>query len=141
MNEAMWYRVRYRIDSTSPVRLHVTFDKTRLKLGEHVTTHVEVSRTRGGGMLLGEIGLPPGVDVDRASLEEAKRRGTWLQSYEVQPDRLIVYLWPGSPAEANFSFRFQPRFAMSARSAASEVYDYYNPEARALAQPVKFVVE
>ena len=77
--------------------------------------------------------------MDRASLEEAKRRNAWLQSYEIQPDRLIVYLWPGS--QASFSFRFQPRFAMSARSAASEVYDYYNPDARALAQPVKFVVE
>ena len=90
-------------------------------------------------MLLAEVGLPPGVDVDRASLEEVKRKNTWLNSYEVLPDRLIVYLWPGE--RASFSFRFQPRFAMSAKSAASEVYDYYNPDARSIVPPVKFVVE
>ncbi len=55
------------------------------------------------------------------------------------PDRLIVYLWPA--ARANFNFRFQPRFAMTAKSASSEIYDYYNPEARSLIAPVVFRVE
>jgi hypothetical protein len=62
-----------------------------------------------------------------------------LNSFEILPDRLIVYLWPSD--RANFSFRFQPRFAMSAKSAASEVYDYYNPEARSVVAPVNFRVE
>jgi hypothetical protein len=61
-----------------------------------------------------------------------------LNSIEILPDRSIVYLWPD---RANFSFKFQPRFAMSAKSAASEAYDYYNPEARSVVAPVVFRVE
>jgi hypothetical protein len=91
-------------------------------------------------MLLAEIGLPPGVDLDRASLEAAKAKSNGRpNSWEIRPDRLVVYLWPRD--RAGVSFRFQPRFAMSAKSAASEVYDYYNPEARFVVAPVKFVVQ
>ncbi len=40
---------------------------------------------RGYGMMLAEVGLPPGAEVDRASLEEAMRDSGWgVQSYEVQ---------------------------------------------------------
>jgi hypothetical protein len=128
------------VDLSSPIRMHVDFDKTSLHLGERVTCRVDVTRRRGTGMLLAEIGLPPGVDVDRGSLEEAKgkSRGV-LNAFEVLPDRLIVYLWPAN--HTGFSFRFQPRFAMLAKSAASEMYDYYNPEARSVVAPVKFRVE
>ena len=127
-------------DLSSAIRMRVDFDKTRVRLGESVTCRVEVTRRRGSGMLLAEIGLPPGVDVDRWSLEEAQRKsGGWLNSFEILPDRVVVYLWPAE--HANFSFKFQPRFAMSAKSPASEVYDYYNPEARSVVGPVAFRVE
>jgi hypothetical protein len=37
-------------------------------------------------------------------------------------------------------FIFRPRFGFSAKSAASLLYDYYNPEAHAVVEPVSFVV-
>jgi hypothetical protein len=40
---------------------------------------VDVARRRGAGMLLAEIGLPPGVDVDRGSLEDAKTKSNGAQ--------------------------------------------------------------
>ena len=128
------------VDLSSPIHMRVDFDKTRLRLGESVTCRVDVARRRGTGMLLAEIGLPPGVDVDRGSLEDARSKSNGhLNSFEILPDRLIVYLWPAD--RASFRFRFQPRFAMSAKSAASDVYDYYNPEARSVVAPVRFRVE
>jgi hypothetical protein len=36
---------------------------------------------------------------------------------------------------------FKPRFGMAALSEPSVLYDYYNPEARAVVAPVKFVVK
>jgi hypothetical protein len=128
--------------SSRALRLAVSFDKTRAAVGEEVTCHVEAERIghRGYGMLLAEIGLPPGADVDRASLERAMKASGWdFSHYDVLPDRLIVYLW-ASAGGTKFDFTFRPRFGLNAKSAASQVYDYYNPEARAELAPTVFVV-
>ena len=51
--------------------LQAKCDKTEGKVGDEFTCHVEAERIafRGYGMMLAEIGLPPGADVDRSSLE------------------------------------------------------------------------
>jgi uncharacterized protein YfaS (alpha-2-macroglobulin family) len=91
-------------------------------------------------MLLAEVGLPPGADVDRASLELAMKESGWeFSHYDVLPDRLVVYLWPRAGG-TKFQFTFRPRYGLAAKSAASVVYDYYNPEARATLAPTKFNV-
>jgi hypothetical protein len=80
--------------SSSALRLAVRFDKNQAKIGETVRCEVDAERIgfRGYGMLLAEIGLPPGAEVDRESLEKAKNNSGWdLNEYDVQPDRLIVY--------------------------------------------------
>lgn len=92
--------------------------------------------------MLAEIGLPPGADVDRASLEQALQDSTSaLGRYEVLPDRLRVYLWSRAGG-SRFAFKFRPRFALDAQSPRSVLYDYYNPEeSRASVRPVRFVVD
>ena len=125
-----------------PLRLKVAFDKTALSQNDVVICHVDAERVgfRGHGMLLGEIGLPPGADVDRQSLERAmSESGYALSRYDILPDRVIVYLWPRAGG-TKFSFNFRPRFAMRARTAPSSLYDYYNPDARAAVPPVSFSV-
>lgn len=92
-------------------------------------------------MLLAEIGLPPGAEVDRNSLEQAMRASPWeINQYDVLPDRLIVYLWPRAGG-TKFSFNFKPRFGLNALSAPSILYDYYNPEAHATVEPRLFTVQ
>ncbi|HKP72470.1 MAG TPA: MG2 domain-containing protein [Pyrinomonadaceae bacterium] len=124
------------------LRLAVNFDKPNAGVGDTVTCRVEAERIghRGYGMLLAEVGLPPGADVDRASLERAMKESGWdFSHYDVLPDRLVVYLWPRAGG-TNFQFTFRPRFGLAAKTASSVVYDYYNPEARATLAPTKFVV-
>jgi hypothetical protein len=46
-------------------------------------------------VFLAEIGLTPGADVHRASLETAMKSSDWaISQYDVLPDRVRVYLWP-----------------------------------------------
>jgi hypothetical protein len=59
--------------------------------------------------------------------------------YDVLPDRVVVYLWP-TAGGTTFNFQFRPRFGMTARSTASTLYDYYNPDASTYAEPQQFVV-
>jgi hypothetical protein len=90
-------------------------------------------------MLLAEIGLPPGADVDRSSLETALKDWTIMQ-YDVLPDRVVLYLWPRAGG-VEFDIRFRPRLGLVAKTAPSMIYDYYNPESRVVVQPVTFRVK
>ncbi|HEX6190271.1 MAG TPA: alpha-2-macroglobulin family protein, partial [Pyrinomonadaceae bacterium] len=136
--EANW-----RANGASGLRLVTRFDKTNANVTDEINCHVEAERIghRGYGMMLAEIGLPPGADVDRASLETAMKGSDWsINQYDVLPDRVVLYLWPRAGG-TKFNFKFKPRFGLNAQSAASIVYDYYNPEARAIVAPVRFVVK
>lgn len=124
---------------TRALRLKVNFDRREIGIGEAVTCRVEAERIgfHGYGMMIAEVGLPPGAEVDRESLEKVKRTG--VDGYEAQPDRVVFYLWP-SAGGSTFEFAFRPRFAINALSAPSLLYDYYNPEANAAVLPVRFSV-
>ncbi|HKS28109.1 MAG TPA: MG2 domain-containing protein [Pyrinomonadaceae bacterium] len=124
------------------LKLAVGFDKTEVGVTNEVTCKVTATRleSKGYGMMLAEIGLPPGADVDRASLDRAMRESGWsFTRYDLLPDRLIVYLWPRA-SEISFDFKFRPRYGINALTAPSILYDYYNPEAQATLAPVRFVV-
>ena len=128
---------------SSDLRLQTKCDKTEGKVGDEITCHVEAERVafRGYGMMLAEIGIPPGADVDRSSLEKAMEGSGWvINQYDVLPDRVVVYLWPEAGG-AKFDFKFRPRFGLNAKSSASVLYDYYNPEARAVVPPATFRVK
>ncbi len=127
---------------SSALRLSVQFDKSTAAIGETIACRVTAERIghSGYGMMLGEIGLPPGAEVDRASLERALKETGWDLSYfDVLPDRLVVYLWPRAGG-TTFSFAFRLRYGIRARTAPSALYDYYNPEARVALPPVRFTV-
>jgi A-macroglobulin receptor binding domain len=116
------------------------YDHNDLHLGERVHCSVEAERIgfRGYGMMLAEVGLPPGAEVDRASLEQAET-APGVSGYEIQPDRVVFYLWP-TAGGSSFGFDFRMRYRIEAMSAPSRVYDYYNPEANAAVAPVLFNV-
>jgi hypothetical protein len=122
------------------LRLKVSYDHTYAHVGELVHCSVEAERIgfRGYGMMLAEVGLPPGAEVDRASLEQAEM-APGVSGYEIQPDRVVFYLWP-TAGGSNFGFDFHVRYRIEAMSAPSLVYDYYNPEANAAVAPVLFNV-
>lgn len=123
--------------------LKVKYDRSEVNIGEEVVCNVEAERVGryGYGMMLAEIGLPPGAEVDRGSLETAVRDSNYgINQYDVLPDRIIVYLWPQNGG-TRFSFRFKLRYGIKAQSAPSVLYDYYNPEAKAVVAPTRFVVK
>jgi uncharacterized protein YfaS (alpha-2-macroglobulin family) len=91
------------------------------------------------GMLLAEVGLPPGADVDRASL--AKLLDDWtISRCELQPDRIVFYLWSWRAKGSHFTFRFTPRYAIQAKAAPATLFDYYNPDLKAVLAPQTFAV-
>jgi hypothetical protein len=116
-------------------------DAENAKVGQPIPCTVSARRigSQGYGMLLAEVGLPPGADVDRAAL--SKLLDTWtIDRYEIQPDRIVFYLWPSSAEGVKFSFSFTPRYAIRAKAAPAKLTDYYNPDLNAVLAPMSFVV-
>ncbi|HTC64777.1 MAG TPA: alpha-2-macroglobulin family protein [Candidatus Saccharimonadales bacterium] len=134
--------VQHEDKSSDMLRLQIKYDNPSSKVGESIRCNVEAERIgfHGYGMMLAEIGLPPGAEVDRDSIEKAMKESSWdINQYEVLPDRLVVYLWPHAGG-TKFSFTFKPRFGLKALTRPSTLYDYYNPDAQAVVEPTQFFV-
>ncbi len=133
-----WEQAKVR--SSPELKLSVQFRGTSVRVGEPVRCSIKAERVgfHGYGMMLAEIGLPPGAEIDRASLESiVGNRALGVDHYEVLPDHLVLYLWPKAGG-SSFDFFFTPRSAMLAKTAPSRLYDYYNPEALTEVVPIRF---
>ncbi len=128
--------------SNRAVRFDYQCDSQTATIMQEINCAVEIERIdyRGYGMLLAEIGIPPGADVSRESLEAAMKTDWSISRYEILPDRIVVYLW-AKDGGTKFNFKFKPRYGIEAQTPASTVYDYYNEEARATIAPLKFRVK
>ncbi len=127
-----------RPEESDEFDLKVAFDKTDASIGEWIGASVSIKpSTPRYAMGIAEIGLPPGADVDRQTLLNL-RDSSKISSFDILPDRVVVYFSMSTPLE--FVLKFRPRFAMKAQSAPSVVYDYYNDSARDTVPPTRFVV-
>lgn len=138
---ADWYQPWDQPRTSPDFHLSVKYGASEAAVNDSVRCDVTVSRPtfRGYGMMIAEVGLPPGAEVDRASLAELLERNNGVDSFEVAPDRVVFYIWPRA-ADSSFTFHFRPRYPMQARTAPSALYDYYNPEARVVVAPAMFRV-
>jgi len=130
------------IPKTGPLKLSVTCDRTHLEIGAKVLCNVFAERigSAGHGMMIAEIGIPPGVDVDREGLQKQMSENGWeLSSFDVLPDRIVTYLWPRAGG-TKFSLSFTTRMAVDAQSAPHTLFDYYNPDASVTVAPDRFIV-
>ena len=132
-----------RPGDSDALRLAVRFFKTEARAGEDVRCSVDAERigNHGWGMMIAEIGLPPGADVDRRVLDDLINNSGWTVShYDILPDRLVLYLWPNAGG-TKLTFEFRPRYGLKARTAPSVLYDYYNPDALVALPPADFNIK
>lgn len=130
------------VNQSRALRLDYKCDKPNAAIMEEVSCVVEAERVgfQGYGMLLAEIGTPPGADISRESLEKAIETEGSISRYDILPDRIVIYMWSRAGG-TKFNFKFRPRYGINAQTPSSIVYDYYNPEAQATVGPLKFSVK
>ncbi len=130
------------VNQSRALTLDYTCDRSDGAIMQEVSCSVAAERVgyRGYGMLLAEIGTPPGADVSRESLQAAMDADWSISRYDILPDRIVLYMW-SKAGGTKFNFKFRPRYGINAQTPASVVYDYYNPEAQATVAPLRFAVK
>ena len=113
---------------------------THLDIGQSTSCEVEILRLRerGLGMMIAEVGLPPGAEVDQVALRRAVEDRS-IQHFEVWPGRLVLYVWPQAEG-LTLRIPWRPRLALRAKGRPSRLYDYYNPDANVVLPPLAFEV-
>jgi hypothetical protein len=125
-----------------PVTVEVAYDRTTLAVNDEVTVDVQARLTQPGvvKMALIDLGVPPGFDVLAEDLSRLVERGV-IARYELTGRQVIVYVQDLSwEAPVQFSVRLRARFPLRAQTPPSSAYDYYNPEAVTVREPLEVTV-
>jgi hypothetical protein len=130
------------VNQSRALKLDYKCDRMNAAIMQDITCSVAAERVgfTGYGMLLAEIGTPPGANVSRESLQEAMEADWSISRCDILPDRIVIYMW-SKAGGTKFNFKFKPRYGINAQTPASCVYDYYNPEAKAVEAPLRFAVK
>jgi uncharacterized protein YfaS (alpha-2-macroglobulin family) len=130
------------VEPPGPLAIEVAYDKTELASDDviNVTVTVTNSDPNESGMMMAELGLPPGFDLDTTLLDAVLGHGQVAQ-YERTSLRLVVYLEPIRPENpVVFQYQLRATEPLEATAPESEAYLYYNRSVRAETAPVRLVV-
>ena len=130
------------VKADEPMSIAVSYDKTELVKDDVLTANVVVSNNRpaDANMVIVDLGVPPGFDVEAGDLAEWVGDGV-MTRFDLAGRQIIVYLdvvKAGEPVE--FSYRLIAKFPVKAKTPKSTVYEYYNPDVNAEAEPQKITV-
>jgi uncharacterized protein YfaS (alpha-2-macroglobulin family) len=151
-----WDKLAYHpdlVESKELVTIDVNYDRSELEVNDTVGVKVNVHLNQPGGKAesaLIDLGLPPGFTVlteDLAALvarfDDVPEDYAFpkIERFELTGRQILIYvsnLSYGNPLE--FSYRLLAKFPLSARTPASNAYDYYNPEVSGEAKPMLLTV-
>lgn len=123
--------------------IDVSYDRTNLEVDDTATATVRLTNNTGGSlmMVLVDIGIPPGFDLQTDDLDALVSAGVFRR-YERAGRQLIIYfdeIPAGAPVE--FSYRLVARNPMRGEAPATTAYLYYEPETRYFSLPIHMEVE
>jgi hypothetical protein len=130
-------------ETTGPLSIDVAYDRTSLAVDDTVTATVTLTNNTAGDlmMVIVDLGIPPGFDVDTEDLDALVEAGTFRR-YEMTGRQIIVYfdqISMGPPIV--FEYDLVARNPMRGEAPPSDAYLYYDPRSRSVARPFRIQVE
>ncbi len=124
-----------------PFTIDVDYDRTKLSINDIVNVDVEIQLKRPGTaqMVMIDLGIPPGFEVQTPTLDELVDKK--IQKYSITPRQLIIYLDEVSslkPVELSYSLK--AKYPIKAKVRSSRVYEYYNSDDEGVEQPIEMRV-
>lgn len=125
-----------------PMSIEVQYDKKRLKTDDLLTCRV-TARLNGAAtanMVILDVGIPPGFEVQTPDLEEYV--GKQIQKFTISGRQIIFYIEKLSADKPlQLQYRLRAKYPVRAKTPRSRIYEYYNPDVDAFAQPQELLVE
>ncbi|MBE7483539.1 MAG: hypothetical protein HS104_26615 [Polyangiaceae bacterium] len=125
-----------------PIVLRVDYGSRQVTPGKtlEVTAEARWNAVRPSGMVLLELGVPPGFEVESDDLERLVRDQK-VARYSITSRGVILYLDQiAQLSPAKLGFRLRALYPVRAAAPASVAYAYYEPDARFETRPVLVTV-
>jgi hypothetical protein len=125
-----------------PMTINVEYDRTQLAAEDVIGVTATVTNNRRGKakMVIVDLGLPPGFTLIPDNLNRLVEKEV-IEKYSTTGRQIIVYLREvalGQPIE--ISYQLLAKYPLQAKTPKSTVYEYYNPDVRAEAEPIQIIV-
>lgn len=128
--------------------IHVSYDRTQLARNDIATETVAIHNNLAStaNMVMVDIGIPPGFDLLTEDLQEIQQstvasRSGRLEKFSLTATQAILYFNALGPQESvTLHCRLRAKYPIRAKTAQSRVYEYYDPDVKAVASPTQMVV-
>jgi hypothetical protein len=110
------------------------------------TATVRNNMAQTANMIMVDLGIPPGFDLLSEDLQayqekSSSRNSGRLEKFSLTATQAILYFNAFAPGETvTLTFRLRAKYPIHAQTFASRVYEYYEPDVKAVARPVQFEV-
>lgn len=124
------------------MRVDVAYDRTELAVNDtvNVTAEVELLAEGQAGMVLVDLGVPPGFTPVSEDLDALVESGA-IGRYELTGRQILLYLTDVSSGKVyQFEYRLRARFPIKAQTGSSQTYDYYTPDRQDTQPPQRVTV-
>ncbi len=97
-------------------------------------------------MVMIDLGIPPGFDLLTEDLQDfqaktAGKNGGRLEKFSLTATQAILYFDSiGAHDKVTVAFRLRAKYPIRARTFASRVYEYYQPEVQSVTRPVQIEI-
>lgn len=119
------------------IDLDVTYDRTTLSKHDTIiaAAKLKYNGTSATYMVIIDLGIPPGFDVDRGDFAELLGENV-IKRYSVTSSQVTLYLGDVKPGdELQFSYHLKAKYPLKAKTPKSSAYEYYSPDVRAESKP------
>lgn len=124
------------------MRVDVAYDRTELAVNDtvKVTAEVELLVPGQAGMVLVDLGVPPGFSPVSEDLDRLVESGA-IDRYELTGRQILLYLTDVPEGKVyRFQYRLRARFPIKAQTGSSRAYDYYTPNRQDTQPPQRITV-
>lgn len=128
--------------------INVAYDRTTLAQNDVATAiatvHNNLAQT--ANMVMVDLGIPPGFELlteDLQAFEDksAAARTGKLEKFSLTATQAILYFNAMGPKQTiALKFRLRARYPIHAKTFASRVYEYYDPQVSSVARPIQLEV-
>ncbi|HLK64500.1 MAG TPA: MG2 domain-containing protein [Bryobacteraceae bacterium] len=131
-----------------PLSIGVTYDRTQLAQDDIATATATVRNNlaKSANMVMVDLGIPPGFDLLSEDLDSYKQRSSGqksgrLEKFSLTATQAILYFDSiGAGDTVTLRFRLRAKYPIRAKTFASRVYEYYDPDVNSVARPVQLEV-